>query len=60
MEGEWKAFHEAVLRSAKEVLGLRKLGGGRSIMDSQWWNDEVNQLVREEKRRHKSTICREG
>lgn len=44
MEKEWKAFLVSLLSCAKEVCGFMKLGGSRK--ESEWWNDEVKQIVR--------------
>jgi len=49
VEEEWKAFREGIVSSAKEVCGVRKLGAGGKRKGSEWWNEEVKQLVKEKK-----------
>lgn len=44
-----EAFQEKVLNGAREECGLRKLGVGRRRKSSEWWRDEVKQLVREKR-----------
>ena len=48
VEREWSLFKEGVLRCAKEVCGTRKVGGWRR-RGSEWWNDEMNQVVAEKR-----------
>ena len=42
VEEEWGLFKEAVLRCAKEVCGVRKVGGTRR-RGSEWWDEELKQ-----------------
>ena len=39
VEEEWGNFKEVVLEKAKEVCGVRKLGGKGKRRGSEWWND---------------------
>jgi len=48
VETEWKWFKDAVLRNAREVCGMRKVGGG-TMKGSEWWNDEIRELVNEKR-----------
>ena len=49
VETEWSLFKEGVIRCAKEVCGMRKIGGRRR-RGSEWWNEEMNQVVAEKRR----------
>ena len=49
VESEWSLFKEGVLRCAREVCGTRKIGGRRR-QGSEWWNEEMNQVVAEKRR----------
>ena len=49
VEEEWELFREAVYRCAREVCGVRKVGGTRR-RGSEWWDEELKQKVAEKKR----------
>ena len=57
---ECEMFEKAVLRCAKEVCGERKIGGGRRKRGSEWWNEEVKQLIREKKELYGQFLQRRG
>ena len=46
VEEEWSAFKDAVYGCAKEVCGVRLLGGNRVKRGCNWWNDEAKRLVK--------------
>ena len=55
VEAEWSLFKDGVLRCAKEVCGMKKIGGRRR-KGSEWWNDEMNQVVAEKRRAFESWL----
>ena len=55
VEREWELFKGAILRSAKETCGMRKVGRRRR-RGSEWWNDEMNQVVAEKRRAFESWL----
>ena len=54
VEGEWERFKFAVLRCAGEVCGYKKLG--RKGKRSEWWDDEVRDLVRNKRRAYETYL----
>ena len=51
VEEEWSCFKEEVLKCAKGVCGMRKMGGKRR-KGSEWWNEEVSVAVAEKRQAH--------
>ena len=48
-EPEWKMFKEAVFNCAKEVCGMRKVGGKRK-KGSEYWGEELKKASRDKRR----------
>ena len=49
VEEEWELFKERILRCARDVCGMKKVGGERR-RGSEWWSDEMKRLVDEKRR----------
>ena len=49
VEEEWRSFRDALLRCAKNVCGVRRVGGCRR-KGCEWWNDEVKLAVSQKSR----------
>ena len=50
VEDEWEKCKSIVLRSAGELCGYKRIG--RRGKKSEWWNDEMRELVKD-----KRTLC---
>ena len=48
VEVEWVRFRDAVMKCAREVCGVRRLGGTKRL-GSDWWCEEVQQAVEDKK-----------
>ncbi len=57
VEEEWQCFKDEIMKCAKGVCGMRRVGGVRR-KGSEWWSDEVREAV-EEKNMHMKNGCRE-
>ena len=44
----WEVMADCIQRSTKEILGTSKRGGNK-INGAWWWNEEVNEKVKEKK-----------
>ena len=49
VEEEWKAFKDSVKVIAKEVCGMRKVGG-RKRKGCEWWNESIDCHVKEKRK----------
>jgi len=49
VEEEWGRFKAVLVESARNVCGVRKVGGKCKRKGSEWWCEEVNIVVREKK-----------
>lgn len=49
VEVEWMKFKNALVESARDVCGVRKVGG-RARKGSEWWNDTVKEAVQRKRR----------
>ena len=59
VEEEWELFIDKVLRSASEVCGRRRVGGGVR-KGSEWWNEEVEVAVGEKRRAFEEWLQRKN
>ena len=48
MEAEWLCFREGVLKCAKEVCVMRRMGGSKR-KGSEWWDEEMRMAVGEKR-----------
>ena len=55
VEREWELFKRGILRCAEETCGMRKVGGKRR-KGSEWWNEEVKQVVAEKRKAFESWL----
>ena len=46
LEGEWAALKYAVFGWEREVCEVRKVGLGREVKGSEWWSEEMRELIR--------------
>lgn len=59
VEGEWVSFRESVLRIANVVCGKQNVGG--SIRKgSEWWNEEVREVVGEKRKAYEEWLGRKN
>ena len=49
VEEEWETFKDALLRCARNVCGVRRVGGCRR-KGCEWWNEEVKLAVAQKRR----------
>src|SRR5215469_14425216 len=49
IEDEWRRFKEAVLQGASDVCGFKVSRKGKRNKRSEWWSDEIGDLVRKKK-----------
>ena len=50
VEQEWHDFRDAVMECATEVCGKRRVGGKGIRKGSEWWNNDVEKVVKEKRR----------
>ena len=55
VEEEWMNFKSAVLESAKEVCGMRRVGR-KTRKGSEWWNDVVKNAVDKKRRAYEAWL----
>ena len=48
VEDEWEKFKSFILRSAGEICGYKRIG--RRGKKSEWWDDEMRELVKDKRR----------
>ena len=48
IEEEWEMFKSTVMTCAARVCGYKRIGGKKR--GSAWWDEEINEMVREKKR----------
>ena len=53
VEEEWMAFKNAVIRCASSACGLKRLSKRGIRKGSEWWNEEVERLVRNKRELYK-------
>ena len=46
LEGEWAALKDAVFGREREVYEVKKVGLGRGGKGSEWWSEEMRELIR--------------
>ena len=49
VEEEWRRLRESLIESAKNVCGIRRVGGRCKRKGSEWWCEEVSIVVRDKK-----------
>ena len=59
VEEEWAMFNGSVMKCAREVCGMRRVGGGRR-KGSEWWNDEVSEAVAAKRGAYEEWLQRES
>jgi len=55
VEEEWSKFKNGVVESAREICGVRKVGGKRR-KGSEWWNDVVREAVGRKRRAYEGWL----
>ena len=51
VEDEWRVFKEALLEVARDVCGVKRVGGRKRRRQEFWWNDEVKEIVQKKRER---------
>ena len=55
LENLWKIYKEVLTKSAKEICGLKTIGGTKKR--TAWWNENVKEKIKEKKRAWKKYLA---